>query len=172
VFDKGWMEDGQGTRVDFKNTIILLTSNAGSDLLMQLCASGKERPVDTDLQKALRPALLEVFPAALLGRMVTIPYYPLSDEMIGSIVRLQLDRIGKRIQQQYEIPFLYDQAVVDLVTSRCTEVESGGRMIDAVLTNALLPQMSRELLRRNLDGAAATKAQVTAKDAEFGFLFD
>ncbi|HEV3189341.1 MAG TPA: type VI secretion system ATPase TssH, partial [Polyangiaceae bacterium] len=93
VFDKGWMEDGQGTRVDFKNTIILLTSNAGSDLLMQLCAAGRDRPSDADLQKALRPALLDVFPAALLGRMVTIPYYPLSDEMLGSIVRLQLDRI-------------------------------------------------------------------------------
>jgi type VI secretion system protein VasG len=172
VFDKGWMEDGQGTRVDFKNTIILLTSNAGSDLLMQLCAAGRERPSETDLQKALRPALLEVFPAALLGRMVTIPYYPLSDEMIGSIVRLQLDRIRKRVDEQYAIPFTYDQAVVDLITSRCTEVESGGRMIDAVLTNALLPQMSRELLRRNLDGAPAKKAQVTATGGEFGFAFE
>jgi type VI secretion system protein VasG len=172
VFDKGWMEDGQGTRVDFKNTIILLTSNAGSDVLMQLCASGRERPADADLQKAIRPALLDVFPAALLGRMVTIPYYPLSDEMLGSIVRLQLDRIGKRVDEQYAIPFLYDQAVVDLITSRCTEVESGGRMIDAVLTNALLPQMSRELLRRNLDGKPATKAEVTAKGGEFGFAFE
>lgn len=172
VFDKGWMEDGQGTRVDFKNTIILLTSNAGSDVLMQLCASGRERPEDVDLQKAIRPALLDVFPAALLGRMVTIPYYPLSDEMLGSIVRLQLDRVGKRITEQYAIPFVYDQGVVDLITSRCTEVESGGRMIDAVLTNALLPQMSRELLRRNLDGKPAMKAEVIAKGGEFGFGFE
>ena len=172
VFDKGWMEDGQGTRVDFKNTIILLTSNAGSDVIMHLCEQGKERPAEAGLQKALRPALLQVFPAALLGRMVTIPYYPLSDEMLGGIVRLQLDRVGKRVHEQYAIPFVYDQAVVDLITSRCTEVESGGRMIDAVLTNALLPQMSRELLRRNLDGAPALKAQVTAKDGEFGFAFE
>ncbi len=172
VFDKGWMEDGQGTRVDFKNTIILLTSNAGSDLLMQLCSAGRERPSDADLQKALRPALLDVFPAALLGRMVTIPYYPLSDEMLGTIVRLQLNRIEKRVREQYAIAFTYDQAVIDLVTSRCTEVESGGRMIDAVLTNALLPQMSRELLRRNLDGVPATKAEVTAKNGEFAFAFD
>jgi type VI secretion system protein VasG len=172
VFDKGWMEDGQGTRVDFKNTIILLTSNAGSDVIMRTCDQGKERPADTDLQKSLRPALLQVFPAALLGRMVTIPYYPLSDEMLGGIVRLQLDRVGKRVHEQYAIPFVYDQAVVDLITSRCTEVESGGRMIDAVLTNALLPQMSRELLRRNLDGTPALKAQVTAKDGEFGFVFE
>ena len=172
VFDKGWMEDGQGTRIDFKNTIILLTSNAGSEVLMRLCENGRERPADTDLQKALRPALLDVFPAALLGRMVTIPYYPLSDEMLGGIVRLQLDRVGKRVTEQYAIPFVYDQAVVDLITSRCTEVESGGRMIDAVLTNALLPQMSRELLRRNLDGNPARKAEVTVKDAEFGFAFE
>jgi type VI secretion system protein VasG len=172
VFDKGWMEDGQGTRVDFKNTIILLTSNAGSDLLMQLCAQGQDHPLDADLQKALRPALLEVFPAALLGRMVTIPYYPLSDEILGRIVRLQLDRIAKRVEEQYGIPFTYDQTVVDLVSSRCTEVESGGRMIDAVLTNALLPQMSRELLRRDLDGSPAGKVAVTAHGGEFGFGFE
>jgi type VI secretion system protein VasG len=184
VFDKGWMEDGQGTRVDFKNTIILLTSNAGSDLLMQLCGGGQgqgqaqgqgqgqQRPPDAQLQSALRPALLEVFPAALLGRMVTIPYYPLSDEMLGSIVRLQLDRIAKRVDEQYGIPFTYDQAVVDLVTRRCTEVESGGRMIDAVLTNALLPQMSRELLRRDLDAAPAKKVQVTGGSGDFQFAFE
>jgi type VI secretion system protein VasG len=176
VFDKGWMEDGQGTRVDFKNTIILLTSNAGSDVLMRLCDQrrdqGRERPADVDLQKALRPSLLEVFPAALLGRMVTIPYYPLSDEILGTIVRLQLDRITRRVREQYGIPFTYDHAVVDLVTSRCTEVESGGRMIDAVVTNALLPQMSRELLRRGLDGTPAKKVEVTAREGEFGFGFE
>jgi type VI secretion system protein VasG len=104
--------------------------------------------------------------------MVTIPYYPLSDEMLGSIVRLQLERVGRRVDEQYGIPFTYDQAVVDLIASRCTEVESGGRMIDAVLTNALLPQMSRELLRRNLDGAAASKAAVSVRDGEFAFAFE
>jgi type VI secretion system protein VasG len=172
VFDKGWMEDGQGTRVDFKNTIILLTSNAGSDVLMRLCEDGRKRPADPELQQALRPALLDVFPAALLGRMVTIPYYPLNDEVLGGIVRLQLDRVGRRVRERYEVPFTYDQSVVDLITSRCTEVESGGRMIDAVLTNALLPQMSRELLRRNLDGAPASKADVTVRGGEFAFSFD
>jgi type VI secretion system protein VasG len=166
------MEDGQGTRVAIKNTIILLTSNAGTDVIMRLCKDGQERPANEDLQKALRPALLQVFPAALLGRMVTIPYYPLSDAMLGSIVRLQLDRVGRRVDEQYGIPFTYDQAVVDLISSRCTEVESGGRMIDAVLTNALLPQMSRELLRRNLDGAAASKAAVFVRDGEFAFSFE
>jgi type VI secretion system protein VasG len=172
VFDKGWMEDGQGTRVDFKNTIILLTSNAGSDVLMRSCDEGRERPSEEELQKRLRPALLQVFPAALLGRMVVIPYYPLSDSILGDIIRLQLERVARRVREQYAIPFTYDQSVVDLVASRCTEVESGGRMIDAVLTNALLPEMSRELLRRELDGKSALRAAVTAKGAAFAFAFD
>ncbi len=167
VFDKGWMEDGQGTRVDFKNTIILLTSNAGSDVLMALCEGGKQLPPAADLQAAIRPALLQVFPAALVGRMSVVPYYPLSDSMLGRIVRLQLDRIVARVRQQYEVPFSYDEQVVELITSRCTEVESGGRMIDAVLTSSLLPQLSRELLERTLQGTPMTSISVTAKDGQF-----
>jgi type VI secretion system protein VasG len=167
VFDKGWMEDGQGTRVDFKNTIILLTSNAGSDVLMHLCEGGKQLPPAAELQAAIRPALLQVFPAALVGRMSVIPYYPLSDSMLGRIVRLQLDRIVSRVRRQYEVPFTYDDAVVQLITSRCTEVESGGRMIDAVLTSTLLPQLSRELLERTLQGTPMTSISVTARDGQF-----
>jgi type VI secretion system protein VasG len=167
VFDKGWMEDGQGTRVDFKNTIILLTSNAGSDVLMALCDGGKQLPPAAELQAAIRPALLQVFPAALVGRMSVVPYYPLSDSMLGRIVRLQLDRIVARVRQQYDVPFTYDDHVVDLITSRCTEVESGGRMIDAVLTSTLLPQVSRELLERTLQGTPMTSISVTAKDGQF-----
>src|SRR6185436_18088889 len=151
VFDKGWMEDGQGTRVDFKNTIILLTSNVGSDLILKCCA-GPSRPPADEVKEALRRPLLEVFPAALLGRMVVIPYYPLSDEMLGNIVQLQLGRVAARVRERYGVPFEYSPSVVDLVTDRCTEVESGGRMIDAVLTNTLLPEVSRELLLRTLDG--------------------
>ena len=167
VFDKGWMEDGQGTRVDFKNTIILLTSNAGSDVLMALCEGGRALPPAADLQAAIRPALLQVFPAALVGRMSVIPYYPLSDSMLGRIVRLQLDRIVARVRQQYEVPFTYDESVVALITSRCTEVESGGRMIDAVLTSSLLPQLSRQLLERTLQGTPMTSISVTAQDGQF-----
>ena len=172
VFDKGWMEDGQGTRVDFKNTIILLTSNVGSDVLMTFAAAPGSEPDPAKMTDALRAPLLEVFPAALLGRMVTIPYRPLSDEMIGSIVRLQLGRVAKRVSERYEVPFVYDQAVVDLVVSRCTETESGGRMIDAVLTNTLLPEVSRELLLRTLDGKAPQRVAVTAKNNAFSYAFD
>jgi len=171
VFDKGWMEDGQGTRVDFKNTVILLTSNVGSDLIMKL-ASGNERPDPARIAEALRPALLEVFPAALLGRVVTIPYYPLSDEMLGNIVRLQLDRVKRRVTDSYKIPFSYDDSVVQLISSRCTELESGGRMIDAVLTNTLLPELSRELLLRTLDGKPAAKVAVTTAGSTFSYSFD
>jgi type VI secretion system protein VasG len=172
VFDKGWMEDGQGTRVDFKNTIILLTSNVGSDVLMTFAAASGSEPDQAKMTEALRAPLLEVFPAALLGRMVTIPYRPLSDEMIGSIVRLQLGRVAKRVTERYEVPFVYDQAVVDLVVSRCTETESGGRMIDAVLTNTLLPEVSRELLLRTLDGKPPQRVAVTAKNNVFSYSFD
>ncbi len=171
VFDKGWMEDGQGTRVDFKNTVILLTSNVGSELIMKMAANG-EKPDPAKIAEALRGPLLEVFPAALLGRVVVIPYYPLSDEMLGNIVRLQLDRVKKRVTERYQIPFSYDQAVVDLISSRCTELESGGRMIDAVLTNTLLPQLSRELLLRTLDGKPPARVAVSVAGSEFAYSFE
>ena len=171
VFDKGWMEDGQGTRVDFKNTIILLTSNVGSDLIMKMASQG-QKPDPAQIAEALRGPLLEVFPAALLGRVVVIPYYPLSDEMLGNIVRLQLDRVKKRVTERYQIPFSYDDAVVQLISSRCTELESGGRMIDAVLTNTLLPQLSRELLLRTLDGKTPARVSVSVAGSEFAYSFD
>jgi type VI secretion system protein VasG len=171
VFDKGWMEDGQGTRVDFKNTVILLTSNVGSDLIMNM-AAGPEKPEPSKIAEALRRPLLEVFPAALLGRVVVIPYYPLSDEMLGNIVRLQLDRVKKRVTERYQVPFTYDDSVVELISSRCTELESGGRMIDAVLTNTLLPELSRDLLLRTLDGKPATRVAVSTSGSEFTYAFD
>jgi type VI secretion system protein VasG len=171
VFDKGWMEDGQGTRVDFKNTVILLTSNVGSDLIMNMASQG-QKPDPAQIAEALRGPLLEVFPAALLGRVVVIPYYPLSDAMLGNIVRLQLNRVKKRVTERYQIPFDYDDAVVTLISSRCTELESGGRMIDAVLTNTLLPQLSRELLLRTLAGDAPKAIHVSVAGSEFAYRFD
>jgi type VI secretion system protein VasG len=172
VFDKGWMEDGQGTRVDFKNTIILLTSNAGTDEIARACAEPARMPTLSALTESLRGPLLKVFPAALLGRMVVIPYYPLSDEMLGRIIRIQLDRVVKRVEGRYEIPFTYDESVIDLVTARCTELESGGRMIDAVLTNTLLPEVSRELLLRTLEGKTPARVAVSAEHGEFRYTFD
>ncbi|MDE2081625.1 MAG: type VI secretion system ATPase TssH, partial [Burkholderiales bacterium] len=144
VFDKGFMEDGEGRFIDFKNTLILLTTNAGTDLIASLCKDPDLMPDPEGMAKALREPLLKIFPPALLGRLVAIPYYPLSAEMLAQIVRLQLNRIKKRVEARYKIPFEYGDDVVQLVVSRCTESESGGRMIDAILTNTMLPDISRE----------------------------
>ena len=169
VFDKGMMEDGEGRLIDFKNTIILLTTNVGSDLIMNMCKDPEMMPSPEGVAKALRQPLLKVFPAALLGRLVVIPYYPLSDPMLRSIIRLQLSRIQKRIGENRDITFSYDDAVVDLIASRCTELESGGRMVDAILTQTLLPEISRELLTRLMEGVPAQKVQVTIKDGNFAY---
>ena len=162
VFDKGWMEDGEGRKIDFRNTLILLTTNAGTDMIASLCADPELMPEPEGMAKALRDPLLKIFPPALLGRLVTIPYYPLSDEMLGRIVRLQLDRIKKRVEARYRIPFEYDDEVVKLVVSRCTESESGGRMIDAILTNTMLPDVSREFLHRTMSGIDIRRVRVGA----------
>jgi type VI secretion system protein VasG len=171
VFDKGMMEDGEGRLIDFKNTIILLTTNVGSDLIMNMCKDPEMMPSPEGVAKALRQPLLKVFPAALLGRLVVIPYYPLSDQMLRSIIRLQLSRIQQRISANREVALGYDDAVVDLIASRCTELESGGRMVDAILTQTLLPEISRELLTRLLEGGSTEKVEVTIKDAAFHYTY-
>ena len=172
VFDKGIMEDGEGRLIDFKNTLILLTSNVGTDLIMNMCKDPELMPTADAIGNALRKSLLDVFPAALLGRLVTIPYFPLNDEMISQIARLQLGRIRRRVQESHDARFDYDDEVVDLIVSRCTELESGGRMIDTILTNTLLPKMSREFLTRMMEGQPIPSVRVTVEDGEFGYGFE
>jgi type VI secretion system protein VasG len=172
VFDKGVMEDGEGRLINFRNTLILLTSNVGSDLIMNMCKDPELLPDAEGLAKALREPLLKVFPAALLGRIVTIPYYPLSDDMLAAIIRLQLSRIEKRIKANHKIPFTYSPEVVKLVAARCTELESGGRMIDAILTNTVLPTLSQAFLERMLEGRPVTKVAVDVADGEFTYAYD
>ncbi|MCC8536855.1 type VI secretion system ATPase TssH [Xanthomonas axonopodis pv. poinsettiicola] len=171
VFDKGWMEDGEGRRIDFRNTLIILTSNAGTDLIASLCKDPELMPDPDGMAKAIREPLLKVFPPALLGRLVAIPYYPLNNAMLGQIVRLQLNRIKQRIEERYRIPFEYDEAVVELVVSRCTESESGGRMIDAILTNSMLPEVSREMLGRTLHGDRLAGVCLNADGGDFAYRF-
>ncbi|ACB36336.1 type VI secretion ATPase, ClpV1 family [Leptothrix cholodnii SP-6] len=171
VFDKGFMEDGEGRVIDFKNTLILLTTNAGTELISALCRDPARMPDPEGMAKALRQPLLEIFPPALLGRLVAIPYYPLSDEMLGRIVKLQLERIRKRVETRYKIPFEYGDDVVELVVSRCTESESGGRMIDAILTNTMLPDISREFLNRMLDGTPIERVEVQVSEGNFAYGF-
>jgi type VI secretion system protein VasG len=171
VFDKGWMEDSDGRYIDFKNTVILLTSNVGTDLVAALCKDPELRPEPEALARAVREPLLKVFPPALLGRLVVVPYYPLADAILGDIVRLQLDRIVQRIGANHRVPLTYDDAVVKLVVSRCTEVESGGRMIDAILTNTVLPRISEEYLTRMVAGRPLGAIALRVKDGDFSFDF-
>jgi type VI secretion system protein VasG len=172
VFDKGVMEDGEGRSISFRNTLILLTTNVGTDLIAALCRDPRRMPDVEGLAKALREPLLDVFPPALLGRLVPIPYFPLNQDMLATIVRLQLERIKRRVEERYRVPFEYDDTVVRLVVSRCTESESGGRMIDAILTNTLLPAISREFLTRTMDGGAVEHVDVSVENGEFAYRFD
>jgi type VI secretion system protein VasG len=171
VFDKGVMEDGEGRVIDFKNTLIILTTNVGTDLIMGMCNDPELLPDPEGIAKALRQPLLKTFPAALLGRIVVIPYYPLSDDMLGRIIRLQLDRVVARIHRSHGAELRYDDAVVKLIASRCTEPESGGRMIDAILTNTLLPQISGEFLSRMSEGKATSAVAITVKGSELDYQF-
>ena len=123
------------------------------------------------IAKALREPLLKGFPPALLGRLVVIPYYPLNDAMIGAIARLQLGRIERRIRDNHKVPFTFDEEVVKLIASRCTELESGGRMIDAILTNTVLPRISEEFLKRMMEGKPIERVHVRVEDGEFSFGF-
>lgn len=171
VFDKGVMEDGEGRLIDFKNTLILLTTNAGTEQVARLCQDADNLPDPESIARDLRQPLLEIFPPALLGRLVTIPYYPLSDAMLKAITRLQLGRIKKRIESTHKVPFDYDEAVVDLVVSRCTESESGGRQIDAILTNGMLPDMSREFLTRMMEGKPLAGVRISVADNDLNYSF-
>ncbi|MBX3604143.1 MAG: type VI secretion system ATPase TssH [Piscinibacter sp.] len=172
VFDKGWMEDGEGRQIDFKNTIILLTSNAGSELIMNMCKDPELLPDPESLATALTEPLQKVFPPALLGRIVTIPYYPLSDEMLGRIVRLQLNRIKKRVAENHKIPFEYSEEAVKLIVSRCNNAESGGRIIDAILTNTVLPRISIEYLTRTSEGGELAAVKLGVADGDFSYGFE
>jgi type VI secretion system protein VasG len=166
VFDKGVMEDGTGRRIDFKNTLILLTTNVGTEIIMD--AAKRTPPPDPEtLAAALRPALLEVFPPALLGRIVTIPYYPLSGDMLAGIVRLQLGRVGKRIEENHRAKFVVDPSAVDHIVSLCHDPDSGGRVIDNIITNTILPALSREILKRSLNREAIREAKVSATNGAF-----
>ncbi len=171
VFDKGWMEDGEGRAIDFRNTIILLTSNVGTDLVMKLTADPELSPEPEALNKALREPLLQKFPPAFLGRLVSIPYYPLTNDTLARIVRLQLGRIQKRIAEQHGIDFGYGDDAVQLVIKRCTEVESGGRMIDAILTHTVLPTVSREFLSCLADGRKLASIRLETAGDDFAYRY-
>lgn len=171
VFDKGMLEDGEGREIDFKNTVILLTTNAATDTIMKLCADPDTAPEPEGLTQAIRPELLKVFKPALLGRMVVVPYYPISDKVMKEIIKLQLGRIGVRLAENHGSTFSYDDAVITEIANRCKEVESGARNVDHILTRTLLPEMSGEFLSRMASGASVSRVHVSVGE-EGAFRYD
>ncbi|MDQ6787625.1 MAG: type VI secretion system ATPase TssH [Acidobacteriota bacterium] len=166
VFDKGLLEDGEGREIDFKNCIILLTSNVGTDTIMKLCADPDTKPDPEGLVEAIRPELLKSFKPALLGRMVTVPFYPISDDILRLIIRLQLGKIEKRISDNHGAQFSYDDSVIETVAKRCTDVDSGARNVYNILTGTLLPEMSGEVLSRMASGEGIKRVHVSAGENE------
>jgi type VI secretion system protein VasG len=171
VFDKGFMEDAEGRDVDFKNTVILMTSNTGSDLIMKLCADPDTRPEPTALAEALSPELRKVFKPALLGRLIVVPYYPIDDPSLRRIIKLKLGQIGERLEENHRVPFTYSEELISEIVRRCTEVESGARNVDHILTGTLLPQVSSEMLSRMVTGTALSRVHVSADQGK-GFSYD
>jgi type VI secretion system protein VasG len=172
VFDKGWMEDAEGRYIDFKNTIIILTSNAAQDIVVNMCKDPDLMPSAEGLEKAMRGPLTKVFPDALLNRLLVVPYYPISKEVLQRIIKLNLSRVERRVLENQKVPFTYDQAVLDLIGKRCTELERGARMVDALITNTLLPEIGREFLNRLASGSEVRRVHIGATDKDFTFAFD
>jgi len=164
VFDKGVMDDGEGRQIDFKNTIILLTTNAGTDTIMKLTADPETMPFADALSKALKPELDGVFKPAFLGRMVIIPYYPVRDEALKQIIRLKLGRVERRLHEIHRVELQHDETLVEQIAARCTEVESGARNVDNILTNTLLPEVSKLLLASMADGQKPTALRVVVEE--------
>jgi len=170
AFDKGQMEDGEGREIDFKNTIIILTSNAATDTMMKLCADPDTMPFPDGIVKAMKPELNKIFKPAFLGRMVIIPYYPIRDEALKRIIGLKLGKIQRRLFENHKIHLICEDALTEEVARRCTEVESGARNVDNVLTNTLLPEISRQILGRIAEGVKLDSIHVGV-GADGSFLY-
>jgi type VI secretion system protein VasG len=170
VFDKGQMEDGEGRQIDFKNTIIILTSNAATDSMMKLNADPETAPTPAGLVKAIKPELDKVFKPAFLGRLVIIPYYPIRDEAMKTIIKLKIGKIQRRLAETHRITLSHDAALIDEVARRCTEVESGARNVDNILTNTMLPDISKRILGKIAEGERPDSIRVgIAEDGSFTY---
>jgi type VI secretion system protein VasG len=161
------MEDGEGRQIDFKNNIIILTTNACTDQMMKLCADPETAPSPQALVQALKPEMNKIFKPAFLGRMVVVPYYPVRDEALKKIIVLKLGKIQRRIQENHKIALNYDSQLIDEVAKRCTEVESGARNVDNILTNSLLPDISRQILGKMAEGEKLNSITVGIEDGAF-----
>ncbi len=170
VFDKGQMEDGEGREIDFKNTIIILTSNVGTETIMRLTADAETAPNYEGLVKALKPELNKVFKPAFLGRLVIIPFFPVRDEVLRQIIGLKLGKIQRRLRETHRVELCWGDPLVDTVAARCTEVESGARNVDNILTNTLLPEVSQMLLTAMAEGRKPSRIEVRSEGGQaFGY---
>ncbi len=172
VFDKGNLEDGEGRSIDFKNTIIILTTNAATDTVAKLTADKETMPGAEGLVTAIKPELNKIFKPAFLGRMMIIPYFPVRDEALKKIILLKLGKIQRRIQENHKIAMVCDDTVIDEVAKRCTEVESGARNVDNILSNTMLPEISRQVLSRMAEESPMERVQVgVGTDNNFTYLW-
>lgn len=167
VFDKGTMDDAEGREIDFRNTLIILTSNVGSQAVMQACLnkSAEELPDTDELAETLRPQLYKAFKPAFLGRMKVVPYYPITDDVLAEIIDLKLERIRRRIESNHKAVFEWDESLVDAVLARCTEVDSGARNVDHILNGTLLPEVAQQVLERIANGTEIERITVRASEA-------
>jgi type VI secretion system protein VasG len=167
VFDKGVLDDAEGRQIDFRNTIIILTSNAASPQIMQACLNkpASERPSPDELAQLIRPSLMKHFKPAFLGRLTVVPFYPIDDEVLANIIRLKLERIKARVAGNHNAQFLYDDALVNAVLARCTEVDSGARNVDTILNGSLLPEIADNVLAAMASGGGIRQIKVSATKA-------
>jgi len=166
------MEDGEGREIDFKNTIIILTTNAGTDTMTKLCADPETMPSSDGLVKALKPELNKIFKPAFLGRLLIVPYFPVRDEALKQIIRLKLDKIQLRLMETHKIALEYDDVLLNEVAARCTEVESGARNVDNILSNTMLPDLSRQILLRIAQGVASERVSISFKVGAMTYAWD
>ena len=171
VFDKGIMEDGSGRPINFKNTLILLTSNVGTEVIMDMAEKGETKPAVEDLTEAMKPYLTRVFPPALLGRIVTIPYFPLSAEVLSGIVKLKLRAIVRRMKENHGAVMTVSPEVMSYLVDQCKDPDSGGRMVDNIITNTILPDLSREVLSRMVSQTPIKTVEIVMKDGAIGYDF-
>jgi type VI secretion system protein VasG len=172
VFDKGRMEDGEGREIDFRNTIILLTSNAATETVMKLCADPETMPDSQGMVTALKPELNKIFKPAFLGRLMIVPYFPVRDEALKQIIRLKLGKIQKRLLETHKVDLVYDDVLLNEIAGRCTEVESGARNVDNILSNTMLPELSRQILTQLAGGATADRVTISVADGALTYVWD
>jgi type VI secretion system protein VasG len=172
VFDKGRMEDGEGREIDFRNTIILLTSNAATETLMKLCADPETMPDSLGMVAALKPELNKIFKPAFLGRLMIVPYFPVRDEALKQIIRLKLGKIQKRLFETHKVDLVYDDVLLNEIAGRCTEVESGARNVDNILSNTMLPELSRQILTQLAGGEQADRVTISVADGALTYAWD